>query len=129
MTEGLPERVRTRMDVSAGSLSGGEQQLVAIARALMGEPEILILDEPALGLSPVMVQEVYGRIDELARRGITTVLLDQSLTRALQACTDVAVLRQGRLVARGHAGTAGFAEAAELAYFGDEAMVGTVANL
>jgi len=129
MTQGLPERVRTRMEISAGSLSGGEQQLVAIARALMGEPEILILDEPALGLSPVMVQEVYGRIDELARRGITTVLLDQSLTRALQACTDVAVLRQGRLVARGHAGTAGFAEAAELAYFGDEAMVGTVTNL
>jgi ABC-type branched-subunit amino acid transport system ATPase component len=129
MTQGLPERVRTRMDLSAGSLSGGEQQLVAIARALMGEPEILILDEPALGLSPVMVQEVYRQIDELAAKGITTVLLDQSLTRALQTCTDVAVLRQGRLVARGHAGTAGFAEEAEVAYFGDEAMVSAVENL
>jgi ABC-type multidrug transport system ATPase subunit/ABC-type branched-subunit amino acid transport system permease subunit len=129
MTDGLPERVRTRMDVSAGSLSGGEQQLVAIARALMGEPEILILDEPALGLSPVMVQEVYRQIDELAAKGITTVLLDQSLTRALQSCTDVAVLRQGELVARGHAGTPGFAEEAEIAYFGDEAMVSAVEEL
>ena len=115
----LPERVRTRMDVSAGALSGGEQQLVAIARALMAEPDVLVLDEPALGLSPAMVQEVYRQIGELATQGITTILLDQSLPRALQSCSDVVVLRQGRIVARGNAGVEGFAELAETAYFGN----------
>ncbi|MFB9315270.1 ATP-binding cassette domain-containing protein [Nocardioides plantarum] len=121
----LPERVRTRMEISAGSLSGGEQQLVAIARALIAEPEVLILDEPALGLSPVMVQEVYGQIEALAARGITTVLLDQSLNRALQSCSEVLVLRQGAVVARGSAAEPGFEARAEEAYFGDETPVET----
>jgi branched-chain amino acid transport system ATP-binding protein len=118
LTEWLPERVRTRMDISAGALSGGEQQLVAIARALMAEPEVLILDEPALGLSPVMVNEVFSQINTLAKEGITTVILDQSLNRALQTCTDVVVLRQGEVVARGSAQVDGFADSAEIAYFG-----------
>jgi len=118
LTEWLPERVRTRMDISAGALSGGEQQLVAIARALMAEPEVLILDEPALGLSPVMVNEVFSQINALAAEGITTVILDQSLNRALKTCSDVVVLRQGEVVARGNSTLDGFAAAAEEAYFG-----------
>jgi branched-chain amino acid transport system ATP-binding protein len=118
LTEWLPERVRTRMDISAGALSGGEQQLVAIARALMAEPEVLILDEPALGLSPVMVNEVFSQINALAGEGITTVILDQSLNRALKTCADVVVLRQGEVVARGNSTLDGFAAAAEEAYFG-----------
>jgi branched-chain amino acid transport system ATP-binding protein len=118
LTEWLPERVRTRMDISAGALSGGEQQLVAIARALMAEPEVLILDEPALGLSPVMVNEVFSQINLLAREGITTVILDQSLNRALNTCSEVIVLRQGEVVAHGSASIEGFADAAEEAYFG-----------
>jgi ABC-type multidrug transport system ATPase subunit/ABC-type branched-subunit amino acid transport system permease subunit len=119
IAESLPERVRTRMGVAAGSLSGGEQQLVAIARALMADPDVLVLDEPALGLSPAMVQEVYRQIADLGSRGLTTVLLDQSLNRALQSCAEVIVLNQGEIVARGNAAEAGFAEAAEAAYFGD----------
>jgi ABC-type multidrug transport system ATPase subunit len=118
LTAWLPERVRTRMEISAGALSGGEQQLVAIARALMAEPEVLILDEPALGLSPVMVNEVFSQINTLAREGITTVILDQSLNRALKTCSDVMVLRQGEVVARGSSGIDGFAAMAEEAYFG-----------
>jgi ABC-type branched-subunit amino acid transport system ATPase component len=118
LTEWLPERVRTRMDLSAGALSGGEQQLVAIARGLMAEPEVLILDEPALGLSPVMVNEVFSQINALARDGITTVILDQSLNRALSTCSEVIVLRQGEVVARGNASIEGFATTAEEAYFG-----------
>ncbi len=118
LTEWLPERVGTRMDISAGALSGGEQQLVAIARALMAEPEVLILDEPALGLSPVMVNEVFSQINTLAREGITTVILDQSLNRALKTCSEVVVLRQGEVVARGSSSVDGFAATAEEAYFG-----------
>ncbi len=106
------------MDLSAGALSGGEQQLVAIARALMAEPEVLILDEPALGLSPVMVNEVFAQINALRGEGITTVILDQSLNRALKTCSEVIVLRQGEVVARGSADIDGFATAAEEAYFG-----------
>lgn len=123
MTEWLPERVRTRMDISAAALSGGEQQLVAIARALMAEPEMLILDEPALGLSPVMVQDVYRKINELAASGITTILLEQSLPRTLHACSQVVVLRQGEIVAQGSALDPGFAGRAEVAYFGDTSEV------
>ena len=120
LTEWLPERVRSRMDLSAGALSGGEQQLVAIARGLMAEPEVLILDEPALGLSPVMVNEVFSQINALARDGITTVILDQSLNRALSTCSEVIVLRQGEVVARGSASIEGFAATAEEAYFGQQ---------
>jgi ABC-type branched-subunit amino acid transport system ATPase component/ABC-type branched-subunit amino acid transport system permease subunit len=120
LQQGLPERVRTRMNIPAGSLSGGEQQLVAIARALMADPEVLILDEPALGLSPAMVDEVYSQVNGLARRGITTILLDQSLARAFESCSEVVVLRQGQVVARGNSGTPGFSQIAEAAYFGTE---------
>jgi ABC-type branched-subunit amino acid transport system ATPase component len=128
LRQGLPERVRTRMDIPAGSLSGGEQQLVAIARALMADPEVLILDEPALGLSPAMVDEVYSQVNGLARRGITTILLDQSLARALEACSEVIVLRQGEAVARGNSNTPGFGRIAEAAYFGTDipAAVGEI---
>ena len=125
LRQGLPERVRTRMDIPAGSLSGGEQQLVAIARALMADPEVLILDEPALGLSPAMVDEVYSQVNALARRGITTILLDQSLSRALESCSEVVVLRQGEVVARGNSGTPEFARTAEAAYFGTDIPAST----
>ncbi len=125
LQQGLPpERVRTRMDIPAGSLSGGEQQLVAIARAMMADPEVLILDEPALGLSPAMVEEVYSQVNDMARRGITTILLDQSLARALEACSEVVVLREGEAVARGNSGMPGFDQIAEAAYFGTAVPAG-----
>ncbi|MTD17273.1 ATP-binding cassette domain-containing protein [Nakamurella sp. YIM 132087] len=114
----LPERLRTRMDLPAAALSGGEQQILAIARGLMAQPDVLILDEPALGLAPAWVDDVYGRITDLAADGMTIVLLEQLLSRALAASHRVVVLTDGRITARGDAGQEGFAERAEAAYFG-----------
>ncbi|TMR94062.1 ATP-binding cassette domain-containing protein [Nonomuraea basaltis] len=118
VAEWLPERLRGRLSVAAAGLSGGEQQILAIARALMARPDVLILDEPALGLAPALVDEVYARINRLARDGMTVVLLEQLLSRALTSCHAVVVLHEGRVAARGQTTDPLFAERAERAYFG-----------
>ncbi|MER5510390.1 ATP-binding cassette domain-containing protein [Streptomyces sp. NPDC002766] len=114
----LPSRLRDRMSASAGGLSGGEQQMLAIARALIVEPDVLIVDEPALGLAPALVDEVYDRLAGLAHDGLTVVLLEQLLSRAMSVCHEVAVLHEGVVAARGRPGDPAFAAMAEAAYFG-----------
>ncbi|MET7924590.1 ATP-binding cassette domain-containing protein [Streptomyces sp. NPDC005349] len=118
--EWLPPRLRERMGMPAAGLSGGEQQILAIARALMARPDLLIVDEPALGLSPAMVTEVYARLGRLAREGMTVVLLEQSLTRAVSACHEVVVLHDGRVAAQGEPADPEFLAQAEQAYFDGE---------
>ncbi|MEU6378851.1 ATP-binding cassette domain-containing protein [Streptomyces sp. NPDC046909] len=113
----LPARLRDRMSDSAGGLSGGEQQMLAIARALIVAPDVLIVDEPALGLAPALVDEVYDRLTALAREGLTVVLLEQLLSRAMSVCHEVAVLHEGVVAARGRPGDPEFAALAEAAYF------------
>jgi ABC-type branched-subunit amino acid transport system ATPase component len=120
VTEWLPPRLRDRLTVSAAGLSGGEQQMLAIARALMASPDVLIVDEPALGLAPALVDEVYAKLGRLAGGGITVVLLEQLLSRALGACHEVVVLHDGSVAARGTPADPGFAALAESAYFGGE---------
>ncbi|MFF5279360.1 ATP-binding cassette domain-containing protein [Streptomyces sp. NPDC000133] len=115
--EWLPPRLRDRMGVAAAGLSGGEQQILAVARALMAGPDLLIVDEPALGLSPAMVDEVYGRLGRLAHEGMTVVLLEQSLGRAASACHEVVVLHEGRIAVRGEPADPLFLTRAEQAYF------------
>lgn len=85
-------------------LSGGQQQVVAIARALMPDPEILLLDEPSLGLAPVICQELFPAIRRLADRGAGVLLAEQNLTHALAIADRVAVLHRGRLVLDAPAG-------------------------
>jgi ABC-type branched-subunit amino acid transport system ATPase component len=120
VVEWLPPRLRDRLAVSAAGLSGGEQQILAIARALMAEPDVLIVDEPALGLAPALVDEVYAKLGRLARDGMTVVLLEQLLSRALGACHEIVVLHDGTIAAGGKPEDPSFATLAETAYFGGE---------
>ncbi|WP_316784125.1 ATP-binding cassette domain-containing protein [Streptomyces sasae] len=123
----LPVRLRDRMSVPAAGLSGGEQQMLAIARALIVRPDVLIVDEPALGLAPALVDEVYDRLIGLTHEGLTVVLLEQSLSRAMAVCHEVAVLHEGVVAAQGRPGEPEFAALAESAYFSGGPVPATTA--
>jgi branched-chain amino acid transport system ATP-binding protein len=90
-------RLRERSSQLAGSLSGGEQQMCAIARALMSEPTFLMLDEPSLGLAPVLVEQVMGTVAELHASGITVLLVEQNLRKALEIAQRGTVIETGRV--------------------------------
>jgi branched-chain amino acid transport system ATP-binding protein len=90
-------RLGERRHQLAGTLSGGEQQMLAIARAVMSRPKLLLLDEPSLGLAPQVVLEIFGVIRQLHERGVTVLLVEQNATLALQTADRVYVLEAGRL--------------------------------
>ena len=96
-------RLGERIGQLAGSLSGGEQQMLAIGRALMAEPRFLMIDEVSLGLMPAMVDICYGAIAALKQEGLTLLLVEQSTQRALDVADDVCVLESGRAVWQGTA--------------------------
>jgi branched-chain amino acid transport system ATP-binding protein len=85
----------------AGTMSGGEQQMLAIARALMSDPKLLILDEPSTGLSPLLVAQVFRSLEQLGRGGLTILLLEQNVRNALDLCNRGYVLENGRIVLEG----------------------------
>jgi branched-chain amino acid transport system ATP-binding protein len=87
-----------RRNQLAGTLSGGEQQMLAIARGLMGHPELLLFDEPSMGLSPVMVERVFQTIQEINRQGITILLVEQNAKKSLQIANRAYVLETGKIV-------------------------------
>lgn len=100
---GLFPRLRERARQAAGTLSGGEQQMLVIARALMSRPKLLLLDEPSLGLAPVVVDTIFEMIAELKRSGLTIVLVEQNAAKALSVADRAYVMRLGRIAAKGPA--------------------------
>jgi len=94
-------RLRERQSQMAGTLSGGEQQMVAIGRGLMAGPRILMLDEPSLGLAPALVEEMFGVVEEINRQGVTVLLVEQNTEHALRIAHRGFVLESGRVVLRG----------------------------
>ena len=94
-------RLRERHGQLAGTLSGGEQQMLALGRALMCRPRLLLLDEPSLGLAPKVVDEVFQAIGKIRAMGVTVLLVEQNVELALEVCDTVAVLDHGRLVFHG----------------------------
>ena len=94
-------RLEERRKQTAGTLSGGEQQMLAMGRALMCKPKMLLLDEPSMGLSPLLVKEIFDIIVTLRKRGITVLLVEQNALKALSVADNAYVLEQGRITKSG----------------------------
>ena len=107
-----------KKDDAAGSLSGGQQQMVAIGRALMGRPKLLMLDEPSLGLAPLVVKQVFGAVQAINQEGTTVLLAEQNAFAALKIATRAYVIENGRLVMEGDRETMLGNEAVRKAYIG-----------
>ncbi len=114
-------RLRERLHQRAGLLSGGEQQMLAIARALMSRPRILLLDEPSLGLAPKIIAELFAALDQLRREGMTLLLVDQMAGLALALADRAYVIEGGRIVAQGTAAEIAADGALAQAYLGEQA--------
>jgi branched-chain amino acid transport system ATP-binding protein len=93
----LLPRLKERSEQLAGTLSGGEQQMLAIGRALMGRPTLLLLDEPSMGLAPLMVQKVFEVVRTVAAQGVTILLVEQNARLALEVCQRGYVMESGRI--------------------------------
>ncbi|MBL0934318.1 MAG: ABC transporter ATP-binding protein [Rhizobiaceae bacterium] len=98
-------RLKERFEQKAGTLSGGEQQMLAIGRGMMAEPELLILDEPSLGLSPLLVEEMFNLIRRLNEEGLTILLVEQNVAQSLEIATTGYVLENGAISLSGPAAT------------------------
>jgi branched-chain amino acid transport system ATP-binding protein len=111
-------RLRERTTQRAGTLSGGEQQMLAIGRGLMAQPQLLILDEPSLGLSPLLVQEMFALIRRINEDGLSILLVEQNVVQSLEIADRAFVMENGQVVMAGEAAALAADPALEKAYLG-----------
>ena len=97
----LLPRLKERRNQLAGTLSGGEQQMLAVGRALMSRPKLMMMDEPSLGLAPLVVQDIFSIIKEINRQGVTILLIEQNANAALRCADQAYVLETGRITMSG----------------------------
>ena len=100
---GIFPRLKERKDQLAGTMSGGEQQMLAMARALMSQPKVLLLDEPSMGLSPIMVDKIFEVVRDVSAQGVTILLVEQNASRALQLADRGHVMESGLITMSGDA--------------------------
>ena len=112
-------RLEERKKQMAGTLSGGEQQMLAMGRALMSKPKIILLDEPSMGLSPILVNEIFDIIQALNEAGTTVLLVEQNAKKALAIADRAYVLETGRIVQSGDADALMHDESIQKAYLGE----------
>ncbi|MDP3604563.1 MAG: ABC transporter ATP-binding protein [Polaromonas sp.] len=111
-------RLKTRRTSQAAYTSGGEQQMCAIGRALMANPSMVLLDEPSMGLAPILIEKVYEVLVDLNRRGVTVMVIEQQATHAIRFATTVHILERGKVSYSGPANSAASAEALRAGYVG-----------
>jgi branched-chain amino acid transport system ATP-binding protein len=116
---GIFPRLKERAFQLAGTMSGGEQQMLAISRALMGKPKLLLLDEPSMGLAPIIVQKIFETIREVVKGGVTLLLVEQNAKLALQTCQRAYVIDGGRIALEGQAEELLHNEQVQKAYLGE----------
>jgi len=121
---GLFPRLKERASQLAGTMSGGEQQMLAMARALMGRPKLLLLDEPSMGLSPIMVDKIFEVVRDVSASGTTILLVEQNARLALQAATRGYVMDSGEITMTDQAATMLSDPRVRAAYLGEEAPPG-----
>lgn len=112
-------RLKERKNQLAGTLSGGEQQMLAMGRALMSHPRIILMDEPSMGLSPILVEEIFDIIKEISQSGTTVLLVEQNAKKALSIANRAYVLETGKIVLEGDAKQLMDEESVKKAYLGE----------
>ncbi len=112
-------RLEERQNQSAGTLSGGEQQMLAMGRALMSHPKIILMDEPSMGLSPIYVSEIFRIIEDVSKSGTTVLLVEQNAKKALSIANRAYVLETGKIVLDGDADMLAEDESVKKAYLGE----------
>ena len=115
-------RLKERADQLAGTMSGGEQQMLAMARALMSRPKLLLLDEPSMGLSPIMVEKIFEVVRDISRQGVTILLVEQNARLALEAAHRAYVMDSGLITLSGDAKAMLTDPKVRAAYLGEESV-------